>query len=540
MSRKLALSLAAAMAVGCGGYDLTNEPPQDLTEERQNFSSDQATLLDFEFDGELVARGGTARSQIDAQLLYTIGHLNTHRSVGRLDKVQISGIASAPLGDGSTRITYRAKLPVAWGAKTNLPTQYDFRLPRDVSFAGLEAFSNQYKTTCVDGGAHDVDSGSMWYYYRPLRSGCSIPDAQLSRVTARVSPSAENTTGKYPEYHKVWEDGSLNVVAIFGKYEDGATTTDDAGIAAYNAFIRSIKAELRSYSPTTVPANVPDAPGVGVPDISFTATLPDGKKVVVTALLVDNVRTAGAAFDARYTALSTSADVIAYNGHAGLGQNVRALARKGRFVAGKYLVLFMNGCDTFAYVDGSLAQARAAINADDPTGTKYMEILTNAMPAYFQSMPNASLALLRGLLRHQAPMTYEQIFRNVDRSQYVVVTGEEDNVYKPGGTSFTGLRQTGAVTKDQELRFQTSQAPAGTYVVKLAHDTARPGGDADLYVKVGAQPTRSSWDCRPLRNGSAEECKLTLSAPAQIFISVFGYASSSSAFVVTAEASNQP
>ena len=40
----------------------------------------------------------------------------------------------------------------------------------------------------------------------------------------------ENTTGKYPEYDKVWEDGTLRVVAIFGKYEDGATTSSDAGI----------------------------------------------------------------------------------------------------------------------------------------------------------------------------------------------------------------------------------------------------------------------------------------------------------------------
>ncbi len=39
----------------------------------------------------------------------------------------------------------------------------------------------------------------------------------------------------------------------------------------------------------------------------------------------------------------------------------------------------MNGCDTFAYVDGALAQTRAALNPDDPNGTKYMEIVTNAM-----------------------------------------------------------------------------------------------------------------------------------------------------------------
>ena len=34
--------------------------------------------------------------------------------------------------DGSTRVTYHARLPVAWGSKTRLPTSYDFVLPRRV------------------------------------------------------------------------------------------------------------------------------------------------------------------------------------------------------------------------------------------------------------------------------------------------------------------------------------------------------------------------------------------------------------------------
>jgi hypothetical protein len=67
----------------------------------------------------------------------------------------------------------------------------------------------------------------------------------------------------------------------------------------------------------------------------------------------------GPVFEDRYNELSTDADVIVYNGHAGLGQNVRKLATMGRFKSGKYQIFYMNGCDTFAYVDGSLAEAQA-------------------------------------------------------------------------------------------------------------------------------------------------------------------------------------
>jgi hypothetical protein len=154
--------------------------------------------------------------------------------------------------------------------------------------------------------------------------------------------------------------------------------------------------------------------------------------VKVTAFLVDAITSPWAGFAERYESLTPTADLIAYNGHAGLGQNVRALARMGKWVPQKYQSFFMNGCDSFAYVDGSLAQTRAAINPDDPTGTKYMEFVTNAMPSFFASMPAATTAFVDGLLSTKAPKTYDQMFANVDDSEVVLVTGEEDNVFKPG------------------------------------------------------------------------------------------------------------
>jgi hypothetical protein len=434
--------LAVALLAACGspGNPNPSEPlfrgyPSEA-EIDSRFSSAEAILVDFEFQGAVIAPAfATPASAAKDQLLYTIGQLNEHRSVGRLDKLELLDLQATDLGDGSQHITYRAKLPVAWGNRNNWPRRYELILPADVRGAALQAFVGKYGVDCVDWAAHDVSSGNLWYYYRPLRSGCVLDEADLFRTEATVALSAENTTGKYPEYDMVWEDGALEVVAIFGKYEDGAVSSGDAGISAYNAFIRSVRQKLAPHALTTIPAEIPSSPGVAVPDITFQATLPDGRRVQVTALLVDNVRVAGPVFDARYEQLSPSADVILYNGHAGLGSNVKALVRKGKFVAGKYLIVFMNGCDTFAYVDGALAQARALLNPDDPTGTKYMEIITNAMPAFFSSLPSASMALIGGLMAYEAPSTYEQIFTKIDRSQVVVVTGEEDNTFVPSEPS---------------------------------------------------------------------------------------------------------
>lgn len=527
-----ALLLASMFAVACGSAepgDSSGEGDGQKTEDE--FTSNQASLLDFDFDGEMVTDSfGSADSLIETQLLYTIGHLNEQNSVGRLDKVTLTNVVTTAIEGGKKKITYHAKLPVAWGTKSNFPTTYSFKLPKDVTYSGQEAFTEKYKTKCVDWSAHEVDSSSMWYYYRP--GACTLDAADIVTSTATITRSDENTNGKYPEYDQVWADNELHVVSIFGKYEDGKTSNSDAGIAAYNRFLAATKTTLQSYGVTSEPASVASNPGVASPDVTFTGTLPNGKKVVITALLVDSVTNMGAAA-ARYEALSANADVIAYNGHAGLGQNVRALANMGTWQAGKYVIVFMNGCDTFAYVDGSLAKTRAELNADDPTGTKYLDFVTNAMPSMFASMSNATTTLVKGLLRFDTPMTYEQIFEGIDDSQFVLVTGEEDNAYTPGDApppvdppaAWAGINEQLTLAKGAERRFETGVLQPGTYELKITGS-----GDADLYVKKGARATASTYDCRPYRSDSAETCLVNVTTPSDVSVLVRGYKASQVTF----------
>jgi hypothetical protein len=268
-----------------------------------------------------------------------------------------------------------------------------------------------------------------------------------------------------------------------------------------------------------------------MPIVEQRIQLPDGKRVAVFAFLVDNQSVAGAAFDSRYEELSSRADLIVYNGR---GANVRGLARKGSWIAGQYVMVFMNSSDTFAYIDSPLFDRHAAVNSGDPTGTKHTDVIVNAMPAYFSSQSGATMAFINALLSYNAPRTYEQIFREVDPSQVVMVLGEEDNTFVPaaGGETALPIRVQSSVTKNEQKRLIT-QLAAGSYVVTLAHDPAAPGGDADLYVRIGAEPTATTYDCRPYKSGSDETCEVTLAAPAQLFTVVRGYASQSSAYILT-------
>ncbi len=535
--RRFLMPTAALLALGCGATEPEAEEPTEVpisasdvtkVEPGKADTSAEAIILDFAFSGELrTGSSWSPEAQIEEQLLYTVGQLNGSKAVGRLDKIQLADVVSEAV-EGGTRVTYKASLQVAWRKASNVPTTYTFELPRDVSYQGKQAFTDSYSHDCVDYGAHDVTPGSMWYYYRPARFGCEIDPADVVKAEATVTVSDVNTTGKYPEYDRVWSDGVFNVVAVFGKYEDGATTASDAGVAGYNRFNGTIRDLLEPHDLSVWPTDAPRTPGTDVTEIVYDATLDATHQVVVTTLLVDNVRTAGADFNQRYGELSKTADLIVYNGHAGLGANIRALARKGDWQAGQYVMVFMNGCDTYAYVDTALFDAHAAVNPDDAVGTRYADVITNALPSFFASMAGATMALVKGIIAYDQPLTYEQIFRGIDSSQIVLVSGEEDNEYVPGGgeaaadTSWEGVSLDGALAEGEESRFETPTLPAGTYTFSLTGT-----GDADLYVRMGLAPSLSEFDCRPYRAGSVETCQLELTAPTTIHGMVRGFAANS-------------
>lgn len=535
MDRRISTLLVLTTLGGLAGCASEAGAPAEFStrkvEAGKEDSSAEAVFVDFDFDGEfLTDRRWSVEQQIEDQLLYTIGQLNGSRGVGRLDQITLSDVTTDS-EDGRYRVRYTASMPVAWGSRGDVPSEYTLLLPSDMSASALDRFAENYGQDCVDWGAHDVDSGSMWYYYRPAKRGCSIEDGDVLATVAGVSPSSIQTTGRFPEYDRVWEDATLRVVAVFGKYEDGATSNSDAGISAYNSFAQAIGNMFEGAA--TQPASIPRSPGVDEPELVWSVILPDGRRVEIVSLLVDNVRTAPRSFDERYGELSATADLIFYNGHAGLGSNIRALARKGDWQTGQYAIVFMNGCDTYAYVDSALWDAHAAVNSDDPEGTLYLDIVSNALPSYFRSMPRATLALIEGLLNYDEPVTYEQIFADIDSQQVVLVSGEQDNTFTPGGNvgggvdwdgvDWDGMTESGALVAGENVGFETPVLEAGRYVFEMSGS-----GDADLYVRIGDAPTTRTYDCRPYRSSSSETCEVELAADAQVFVMVNGYSQTSS------------
>lgn len=515
----LLVSASALVACSAGGAGVS--APSESSEHA--FTSAHAVLLDFELDGEVTSNTSspaTLKNQIAAQLQYTVGQLNEESSVGRFERLELTNIVATPDGAGGFTVTYHAKLPVAWGRPSAPPTSYVLKVPRAGTVAGIEAWVAAHNTSCIDFEGSGSDRYSFWYYYRPEAPACAITSADTAFFNATVTRSPENTTGKYPEYDKVWEDGRLHVVAMFGRNESGATANTDVGIRDYNTFVSSVRTYLRGLQPdptlVTETAGLTATPGSAMPQVNVSATLPllpgelSPRTISVDVMLTGyRLYQDGVTFDTWYAGLTPTADMVLYNGHAGLGENVRYMMSRGTFAPGKYTIWMSNGCDTFAYVDATLPNRVSAANGGAPA-TQFLDTVTNAMPSYFTRTPGGSMTMIRALADVTAPKSYQQIFQNIDPAQIVVVTGEEDNTFDPsktvvpgvtpggptgpdGGAGDGGIEDGGTIVPDASGPEDASIADAGNGPAPGA-DGGAPDSGATPPPRDGGQPTPSPSD----------------------------------------------
>jgi hypothetical protein len=149
-------------------------------------------------------------------------------------------------------------------------------------------------------------------------------------------------------------------------------------------------------------------------------------------VLVNEVNSAGDAFNKRYEALSAKADVIIYYGHSGLGKNINTLAKHTTATRGQYTLVYLYGCQTLGYLGSAMHDARIESNgkAADPEGTKFLDVISTALPAYGDG-GESNLALYRAMLRPDQPKTFNELISGMSDSHLVVVFGEHDNTFKP-------------------------------------------------------------------------------------------------------------
>jgi len=100
-----------------------------------------------------------------------------------------------------------------------------------------------------------------------------------------------------------------------------------------------------------------------------------------------------------------------------------------------------------------------------------------------------------------------------DAIDYITVNGCNGNSSGGGGTTpddtvlENGVLKSGLTASTGNDLIFTMEVPAGATDINIA--TTGGSGDADLYVKFGAEPTDGVYDCRPYKSGNVESCAST-------------------------------
>jgi vibriolysin len=102
-------------------------------------------------------------------------------------------------------------------------------------------------------------------------------------------------------------------------------------------------------------------------------------------------------------------------------------------------------------------------------------------------------------------------------------TGCTTNVVLSNGVAVTGVQ---ANTNEWSCTY-TLSVPSGQASLKF--EMSGGTGDGDMYVKFGAVPTSTSYDCRPYASGNAETCTHTNPAAGTWYVKVHGYTAFSGA-----------
>ena len=376
--------------------------------------------------------------------------------------------------------------------------------PTTVLFGDYNAHANDIVQNCQT-EKMDWGASGIWYNFEPHIESCQSritaekdridtqrraltdPDHQItvdesSRWFLPLSlrfTTIRRTENKYPDYHRLFDDGRLSVQAFFG--EDKHDDPNDYGARNTFTYVRSVlraRPELRltSTAPTadltrvtlngTTYSNLTPqvlagiiVDNTGYPSgVTFaqqsdfrrevirlwrdkqivfsapaTVTINGRAQSVTVELKVyyGDEESFGSGAVQRYTRAFQDADVFQYTGHSHLGAGpLDARNYSAASFPNRYQVLMINSCVSFNYYNRFFDM--------HPGGTRNLDTVTNGLPVYLEGSGESSARFAIGFLDGQF-RSYLQVLQSMklnlrweqDYDPNRVADGETDNTYSP-------------------------------------------------------------------------------------------------------------
>ena len=284
------------------------------------------------------------------------------------------------------------------------------------------------KNECV---GEDSTRGSFFYYWDADRDKCPLKDNHelVVRVTGKLEKIA-NTRNTWPEYDRLYTTPVFKISVFFGYINDinfTAVNPEDEGFKSYQKFKSAMLDNGFKIAIEKV-----EGPGIDL-YTNFEKMIINEmgveQKLILNVYLSDTTwGSSDPSFLKAYTNALGDSSIVSYDGHSGLGRNLRVSNFPEAKLTSKYQLLYLNGCSSYSYY----AQLYFAAK---PGGSRNLDIITTGLPTPTTTSSQNMVAFLQPFIDGKFE-SYQSLLVGMENSNnnetYLSgVIGDEDNKFRP-------------------------------------------------------------------------------------------------------------
>jgi len=407
----------------------------------------KSTEAILRFEGKiLLAPGLTAtqkREAIDVQVQHLIGHFQAPTFLAKFKFPGVLGqnykviLAREEALAGGVSVAYRFEGKVNYHRnvfRSSNKTTVPLNLPLDPE-AIYELGVVRGKNRCTD--VHYNAPGDFFYFWDPDMDGCPLKgnSTDVLRLKGTLE-KLENTKATYPEYDRLYGKDTLKA-AIFIGYIDNSSNRD-IGAGTYRDLRASLpqlgltlKEEKKQFRTSS---NGREASGGVNNRARFEGEVVnqfgETMKLELTLLLSETESdNSDPTFHQHLVDAYQNADLVAYDGHSGLGGNLDLNNLPVFTFNRNYQIFFFNGCSSYPYFNVNYFNSK-------PGGSRNLEIITAGLPTLTSTSESNMLAFLTPFLSGHLT-SWQNIMNRIEASNgeedtYLMgVNGDEDNQFLP-------------------------------------------------------------------------------------------------------------
>lgn len=371
---------------------------------------------------------------------------STHRSIGGPQRSEVIEVKWERAFLENEKVVLPFRYRGVWILEQRIAARGEFSLPVPYNYDAL--FTRGWKR-CGDPDPEHATPGFFWYFWDPNRAGCDhVHGVHFQEVAIQIGVPTPNETATYPEYERMIRQNNgqagLAITVAFGYVRDRENpdpdNDPDVGANEYRTFLKNVR---RWHPWREEPIYMSEYKFSDQKNTiigrRFTANIhgvPTTLNVVINAG-IDQIILFAQSFAHDHEAL------FAWMGHSRVGDGFDADKFRGLMnwhpgyysVSDQYQLVYWGGCNSYSYYTLPFFGFKAYTNpAQDPKGTRNLDIIAHGLPSYFILNGVNAEAVVHAVLAWPSRTSYQKILKRIDdNGDYAgirilpAVLGDEDN-----------------------------------------------------------------------------------------------------------------